>query len=130
MLARQHWGVPALRHGAGLFDAIFSDGVSAQPAERDHGCDAGRHGRTHPQHHRPDTGARGLRVPLTHLIIWGLVFVRRNLVLIFRYLRHRGRSHEICLRGAKRATVNALLPALPWSAMAILHSATWHTTKS
>ena len=106
--------------GAGLFDAIFSDGVSAQPAERDHGCDAGRHGRTHPQHHRPDTCARGLR-SATHLIIWGAYSYGVALVLIFRYLRHRGRIARDFRHAAKRATVNALFLALPWSAVSVLY---------
>jgi two-component sensor histidine kinase len=43
------------------------------------------------------------------------------LVLIFRHLRHRGRIARDFRHAAKRATVNALFLALPWSAVSVLY---------
>ena len=60
-------------------------------------------------------------VPRTQLIIWCLYSYLIGLLLIYRHWRGRDKIPRSFARAAKRATIYALLLALPWGSMATLY---------
>ena len=60
-------------------------------------------------------------IPTAELILWCVYSYAIALVLLYRHVRGRGRVPRNYRRAASRATVYALLLALPWSTMAVLH---------
>src|SRR5262249_37928488 len=60
-------------------------------------------------------------VPRTQLIIWCLYSYLIGLLLIYRHWRGRDKIPRSFARAAKRATIYALLLALPWGSMAALY---------
>jgi PAS domain S-box-containing protein len=60
-------------------------------------------------------------IPTTELILWCVYSYAIALVLLYRHVRGRGRVPRNFGHAASRATVYALLLALPWGAMSVLH---------
>jgi len=60
-------------------------------------------------------------IPDTQLIVWCLYSYVIGLFLLYRHARSRGHVPRNFRRAARRATIYALLLALPWSSMSALH---------
>src|SRR5215510_9700400 len=60
-------------------------------------------------------------IPLVQLITWCIYSYSIALFLLFRHLKHRGRSPRSFQRAVKKATIYAILLALPWSSVAVLY---------
>jgi PAS domain S-box-containing protein len=60
-------------------------------------------------------------IPDTQLIVWCLYSYAIGLFLLYRHARSRGHVPRNFRRAARRATIYALLLALPWSSMSALH---------
>ena len=60
-------------------------------------------------------------VPRAQLIGWCVYSYAIASVLLYRHVRSRGQVSRSFLRAARRATVYALLLALPWTGMAVLY---------
>src|SRR5262249_31532404 len=60
-------------------------------------------------------------VPPAQLIIWCLYSYLVGLLLLYRHWQARDRVPRSFTRAARRATIYALLLALPWSTMAALY---------
>ncbi|HEU0059982.1 MAG TPA: HWE histidine kinase domain-containing protein [Hyphomicrobiaceae bacterium] len=60
-------------------------------------------------------------IPNTQLIVWCLYSYSIGLFLLYRHVRARGRVPRSFERAARRATIYALLLALPWGSMSALY---------
>ena len=60
-------------------------------------------------------------VPRAQLIVWCVYSYAIALALLYRHVRSRGQVPRSFPRAARRATVYALLLALPWASMAVLY---------
>jgi PAS domain S-box-containing protein len=60
-------------------------------------------------------------IPTAELLLWCVYSYAIAVLLLYRHLKSRGRVPRNFRRAASRATVYALLLALPWSAMTVLH---------
>jgi PAS domain S-box-containing protein len=65
--------------------------------------------------------AIGGSIPRVQLIIWCLYSYSLGLFMLYRHLRGRGHVPQSFARAARRATIYALLLALPWGSMSILY---------
>src|SRR5262245_26378456 len=65
--------------------------------------------------------AIGSSIPRVQLIIWCLYSYSLGLFLLYRHLRGRGHVPRHFERAARRATIYALLLALPWGSMSMLY---------
>ena len=63
-------------------------------------------------------------VPRAQLIVWCVYSYAIASVLLYRHVRSRGQVPRSFPRAARRATVYALLLALPWASMAVLYLGT------
>jgi PAS domain S-box-containing protein len=60
-------------------------------------------------------------IPSAQLIVWCLYSYSIGLFLLYRHVRGRGRVPRSFERAARRATIYALLLALPWGSMSALY---------
>jgi PAS domain S-box-containing protein len=60
-------------------------------------------------------------VPTAELIVWCSCSYAIALLVLYRHFANRGRVPRSFRRAANRATIYALLLALPWASMAVLH---------
>jgi PAS domain S-box-containing protein len=60
-------------------------------------------------------------IPSAQLIVWCLYSYSIGLLLLYRHVRGRGRVPRSFERAARRATIYALLLALPWGSMSALY---------
>jgi hypothetical protein len=65
--------------------------------------------------------ALGGTIPRLQLIIWCLYSYSIGLLLLYRHARARGRVPHSFARAVRRATLYALLLALPWGSMSLLY---------
>jgi len=65
--------------------------------------------------------ALGGSIPRLQLIIWCLYSYSIGLLLLYRHARARGRVPHSFARAVRRATLYALLLALPWGSMSLLY---------
>jgi PAS domain S-box-containing protein len=60
-------------------------------------------------------------IPTAELVVWGSCSYAIALVVLYRHFANRGRVPRSFRHAANRATVYALLLALPWATMGVLH---------
>ena len=63
-------------------------------------------------------------IPMAELIGWCAYSYAIALIVLYRHVRNRGRAPRSFQRAVRRATIYALLLALPWSAIVVLHLGT------
>ena len=67
-------------------------------------------------------------IPAGQLIPWCIYSYTIALIVLYRHMRSRGRVPRNFQRATRRATIYAILLALPWSFMTLCIGESWHAT--